>query len=178
MQQSIKEIKLCISCHEGRVNSIGKAMWSLIVLAAIFYFFIYVMLDIQVKNFAQIIKYSIENGLKVLDSAPTSLASAANGSILGAIVIGMCAARLFVYFGQLRFHLKEMSSQQQTLISVLKIQSAIDAELNEKVRETLLSSSLSTHGGNEPSLHLPSETITKICDAVTERVSKLIKGNQ
>lgn len=177
MEQSINEVKSCIAYHELRIGKIGNAMWGLILLAAFLYFLIYVMLDVQVKNLAQIIKFSVENGIKNFDSAPTSLATAANGGILATVVIGMCAARLLVYFGQLRFHLKEVALHQQSLISLSRIRAASEPELNEKVRDSLLANSSLTVSDNEPSLHVPTETIAKLSDAISERVQKIVKGN-
>lgn len=176
MQDSIKEIKDSIKYHQKRVSQINWAMWLLIMLAAILFLFIYSMLDTQVKNLADIMKYAASAGIKTMDSAPTSMSSPANNSNLGFTVIAMCVARLLVYFGQLRFHLKEISLHQQELISLTKIRAAQNSELPETVRGTLLRSATATESSEDPALHIPSEAIAKISEAVTDRLSRLISG--
>lgn len=176
MQDLSNELKESISYHRKKVSKINITMWTLIVIASVVYFVISSMLDNQINQLAQILNMAIERGIEPNGTNPTSLIDASNSNYLGTILLGMFAARLLVHFGELRFHLKEMSAQEQNLFSIMKVRAAQNEELSDTVRETLLRNSFTEKPENEPRLHLPSETIAKISDSVFSKIEKMVSS--
>ncbi|MGR5150131.1 hypothetical protein ACQKP8_26745 [Photobacterium alginatilyticum] len=177
MNNMINELKASIEFHRRKIGRINLIMWLLILVACTLYLLISVLMDTQINKLLFTIQLAIENGIGDTTTDPTKLATAGNNN-LGFLVLGMCAARLFVYFGELRFHLKEMSNQEQNLFEILKIKAAQSEEVSEMVRIALLNS-VSPKNENNPSLHFPSEAITKISDSVVAGIEKAlpVKGN-
>jgi len=95
---------------------------------------------------------------------------------MGYLVLAMFAAILLAIFGKMKFHLKELSTNEQLLFSLITIQAANNSEMNSDVRNCLLSSRSDIKLNNDPTINVSSETVTKISDAVLSRIEGLIKG--
>lgn len=178
MQQAIKELRESIGYHRKRLSRINLMMWLLIVLSAVIYFLIYVMLDVQINKILFSFQLAVENGYKPDVDGPGDVARASSEDRLGLIILSMCAARLLVYFGELRFHMRELSKQEKNMLMLIMVEAAQNPELLEPVRAALLRSSDNPSSPQEPSLHLPSEAIAKISDAVVDRLSKALSSQR
>ena len=175
-QELVNELKVSIENHTVCIKRINRAMWFLLVLVVIAYAFISFFLDRQIATLMEAAKMVTASiGQSDVKTDPTELVGAANKNHIGLIVLGLFGSRLFAYFGELRHHYREQSKKETYLYSIRKIQAALETDMPEKVKATLLRDAFSTVSNAEaPVLSLTSETITKIVDSITEKVEKYV----
>ena len=176
MEQAIKEVKQSIDFHKDSVKRLSIGMWSIVVLALMAHILIVSMLDYEINRLSTLIAFAVESGVGELPNDPIKLAFAGRDNNMGYLVLAMFAAVLLAIFGKMRFHLKELSNNEQRLFNLVAIQAANNSEMNSEVRNCLLSYRNDTKSNNEPIINLSSETVGKISDAVFSRVEGLVKG--
>lgn len=178
MKPHIEEVNKLIVYHQEQIKRINRMMWVLIILAFCFFFVISLLLDTQVNRLVYAIQLAVENGMKPDTSNTTKMISASQDSRLGMLIIGMCAARLLVYFGEMRFHMRSLADKESYLISFIRINAALTNELDTAVKHELSNDAFKSTGKQETSLHLPSEAITQISDSILTKVESLISGKR
>jgi hypothetical protein len=176
MENAIKEVKESINFHKLSVKRLGIGMWLIVVLALLAHILIVAMMDFEINRLTALITFAVDQGVGDLPKDPSTLAFAGRDNNMGYLVLAMFAAVLVAIFGKMRFHLKELSTNEQRLFNLTSIQAASNAEINAEVRRALLSCTGSVSQGNDPIINLSSEAVSKISDSVLSRVEAIIKG--
>lgn len=176
MDQIIDEIRGNIRSHKTAVTWLSITMWIIVVLALIAYILIVATLDNELNRVTELVKFAVEKKISDLPKDPSKLAFAGRDNNMGYLVLAMFAAVLLAIFSKLRFHLKELSTNEQRVYNLLRIKVANNNETNSEVRAYLLSDCASTNSSNDPVINISSEMVTKISDAILSKVEGVGKG--
>lgn len=180
METSISEIKKNIDGHRKSVKSLNFSMWVIVILALVTYIMITSITEGEINRLASLIndtqKNILENKISKPPENPTKLVVTGRESYMGYIVLTMIASVLLAIFGRMRFNLKELSLNEQLLISITLLQSANNSEIDADVKKCIISNSFLINTKNEPSLNFSAEIVSKISDAVVSKVESLVKS--
>ncbi|MEZ8727210.1 hypothetical protein AB6D59_12610 [Vibrio cyclitrophicus] len=178
MKDAIASAKTHIEYHQKRVNWLQRGMWGIVILALIAYTIISAMLQYSIDKIMNALAFAATNNLGSIAQAPESMVAAVNDNRLGLIVLLMFASVLLAIFGRLKFHLSQQAMHEQMLYGFLRIEASSNEKLSENAVKALLNNPFSTNQKSEPIINIPTEAITKVVDAVGDRVSSIVKRKE
>lgn len=176
MDQIIDEIRNNIKSHKTSVTWLSVAMCLIVALALLAYILIVAILDNEINRVTELVKFAVENKVSELPKDPSKLVFAGRDNNMGYLVLAMFVAVLLAIFSKIRFHLKELSINEQRLYILFRIKAANNTEISSEVRTYLLSNCYDTNSNNDPIINISSEMVTKISDTIMSRVEGMSKS--
>lgn len=178
IDKEIETITNYIEAHRKSAKWLSILMWIVALSTLVVDIMIWGFAQTMIANMTQLVNAAAMAGWKGGATTTANIASGITQSTSNYVVLGVFVTILLVTVGVLRFHLKEIALGESRLYAFHRIRASMDEELSDEAKHSLINGAFTPETYTAPFLHMGSETIGKIADAVFSKLEKVIPSRR